>query len=207
MTTSGIGSTLFTALDGEDGGGGLACPFLVVAPKPWREPFPEVVRQRAGGSAAKFTRTHRRRASSPLPSTPRDRRRSPRRRCLPGTPGRVASCGCAHIRGAPACRSTSSCPGAYREAPGRGRTPRAARRSTPSERPPARPPTLPRGASIFRRRPNTHRNRLTPGGRWGRSMDPLEEIRKRRLTLGIGLGELARAVGRSEATISRIERG
>jgi predicted transcriptional regulator len=38
-------------------------------------------------------------------------------------------------------------------------------------------------------------------------MDPLEEIRKRRLTLGIGLGELARAVGRSEATISRIERG
>jgi predicted transcriptional regulator len=38
-------------------------------------------------------------------------------------------------------------------------------------------------------------------------MDPFDEIRKRRLSLGIGLGELARAVGRSEATISRIERG
>ena len=39
------------------------------------------------------------------------------------------------------------------------------------------------------------------------SMDALSEIRKRRLALGISLGDLARAVGRSDATISRIERG
>ncbi|HTW39498.1 MAG TPA: CBS domain-containing protein [Thermoplasmata archaeon] len=38
-------------------------------------------------------------------------------------------------------------------------------------------------------------------------MDALTEIRKRRLALGISLGELARAVGRSDATLSRIERG
>ncbi|MGA9840346.1 MAG: CBS domain-containing protein [Thermoplasmata archaeon] len=38
-------------------------------------------------------------------------------------------------------------------------------------------------------------------------MDHLAEIRKRRLALGISLGELARAVGRSDATLSRIERG
>ncbi len=38
-------------------------------------------------------------------------------------------------------------------------------------------------------------------------MDSLSEIRKRRATLGLSLGELARAVGRSDATISRIERG
>lgn len=38
-------------------------------------------------------------------------------------------------------------------------------------------------------------------------MDALGEIRKRRLALGISLGELARAVGRSDATLSRIERG
>ena len=38
-------------------------------------------------------------------------------------------------------------------------------------------------------------------------MDALTEIRKRRLALGISLGALARAVGRSDATISRIERG
>jgi predicted transcriptional regulator len=38
-------------------------------------------------------------------------------------------------------------------------------------------------------------------------MDTLTEIRKRRLALGISLGELARAVGRSDATLSRIERG
>lgn len=38
-------------------------------------------------------------------------------------------------------------------------------------------------------------------------MDSLAEIRKRRRSLGISLGELARAVGRSDATISRIERG
>lgn len=38
-------------------------------------------------------------------------------------------------------------------------------------------------------------------------MDPLAEIRKRRLSLGISLGELAGAVGRSDATLSRIERG
>jgi predicted transcriptional regulator len=35
----------------------------------------------------------------------------------------------------------------------------------------------------------------------------LVEIRKRRLALGIPLGELARAVGKSDATLSRIERG
>jgi predicted transcriptional regulator len=35
----------------------------------------------------------------------------------------------------------------------------------------------------------------------------LAELRKRRLSLGISLGELARAVGRSDATVSRIERG
>ena len=40
-----------------------------------------------------------------------------------------------------------------------------------------------------------------------RSMDALTEIRKRRLALGIPLGEVARAVGRSDATLSRIERG
>jgi predicted transcriptional regulator len=38
-------------------------------------------------------------------------------------------------------------------------------------------------------------------------MDAIAEIRKRRLALGIPLGELARAVGRSDATLSRIERG
>jgi predicted transcriptional regulator len=38
-------------------------------------------------------------------------------------------------------------------------------------------------------------------------MDPIAEIRKRRLSLGISLGELARAVGRTDATVSRIERG
>lgn len=38
-------------------------------------------------------------------------------------------------------------------------------------------------------------------------MDSLSEIRKRRTTLGIPLNELARAVGRSDSTISRIERG
>ncbi|MGD0718933.1 MAG: CBS domain-containing protein, partial [Thermoplasmata archaeon] len=38
-------------------------------------------------------------------------------------------------------------------------------------------------------------------------MESLAEIRKRRRALGIPLGELARAVGRSDATISRIERG
>jgi predicted transcriptional regulator len=38
-------------------------------------------------------------------------------------------------------------------------------------------------------------------------MDTLAEIRKRRTSLGISLGELAAAVGRSDATISRIERG
>jgi len=38
-------------------------------------------------------------------------------------------------------------------------------------------------------------------------METIAEIRKRRLALGIPLGELARAVGRSDATLSRIERG
>ena len=38
-------------------------------------------------------------------------------------------------------------------------------------------------------------------------METLEELRRRRLALGIPLGELARAVGRSTATLSRIERG
>lgn len=38
-------------------------------------------------------------------------------------------------------------------------------------------------------------------------MDTLSEIRRRRAALGISLGELARAVGRSDATLSRIERG
>lgn len=38
-------------------------------------------------------------------------------------------------------------------------------------------------------------------------MDTFTEIRKRRLALGISLGELSRAVGRSDATLSRIERG
>lgn len=38
-------------------------------------------------------------------------------------------------------------------------------------------------------------------------MEPLAGIRKRRLSLGLSLGDLARAVGRSDATISRIERG
>lgn len=38
-------------------------------------------------------------------------------------------------------------------------------------------------------------------------METIQEIRKRRLGLGISLGQLARAVGRSVATISRIERG
>jgi predicted transcriptional regulator len=38
-------------------------------------------------------------------------------------------------------------------------------------------------------------------------MEALTDIRKRRLSLGIPLGEVARAVGRSDATLSRIERG
>ncbi len=38
-------------------------------------------------------------------------------------------------------------------------------------------------------------------------MEPLPEIRRRRMALGISLGELARAIGRSDATLSRIERG
>ncbi len=38
-------------------------------------------------------------------------------------------------------------------------------------------------------------------------MDPLSEIRRRRRALGLPLGEVARAVGRSDATLSRIERG
>ncbi|MCI4334930.1 MAG: CBS domain-containing protein [Thermoplasmata archaeon] len=40
-----------------------------------------------------------------------------------------------------------------------------------------------------------------------RGVQTLAEMRKRRLSLGISLGELARAVGRSDATVSRIERG
>lgn len=38
-------------------------------------------------------------------------------------------------------------------------------------------------------------------------MDSLQEIRRRRQALGIPVRELARAVGRSVATVSRIERG
>lgn len=38
-------------------------------------------------------------------------------------------------------------------------------------------------------------------------MDALTEIRRRRRALGLSLGEVARAVGRSDATLSRIERG
>src|SRR5690242_4321850 len=38
-------------------------------------------------------------------------------------------------------------------------------------------------------------------------MDQVTQIRKRRLALAMPLGELAGAVGRSDATISRIERG
>ena len=38
-------------------------------------------------------------------------------------------------------------------------------------------------------------------------MDALTEIRRRRVALGIPLGTLAVAVGRSDATLSRIERG
>jgi predicted transcriptional regulator len=38
-------------------------------------------------------------------------------------------------------------------------------------------------------------------------VESLTEIRKRRLSLGLSLGDLARSVGRSDATISRIERG
>jgi predicted transcriptional regulator len=38
-------------------------------------------------------------------------------------------------------------------------------------------------------------------------MDTFTEIRRRRMALGVSLGDLARAVGRSDATLSRIERG
>jgi len=38
-------------------------------------------------------------------------------------------------------------------------------------------------------------------------MDALSEIRRRRRALGLPLGEVARAVNRSDATLSRIERG
>ncbi|MGI0140146.1 MAG: CBS domain-containing protein [Thermoplasmata archaeon] len=38
-------------------------------------------------------------------------------------------------------------------------------------------------------------------------MDPLTDIRRRRRVLGLPLSTLARAVGRSDATLSRIERG
>jgi predicted transcriptional regulator len=41
----------------------------------------------------------------------------------------------------------------------------------------------------------------------GVAVNVLVEIRKRRVALGVPLGELARAVGRSDATLSRIERG
>jgi predicted transcriptional regulator len=39
------------------------------------------------------------------------------------------------------------------------------------------------------------------------SMDSIAEIRKRRISLGISLVDLSKAVGRSDATLSRIERG
>jgi predicted transcriptional regulator len=42
---------------------------------------------------------------------------------------------------------------------------------------------------------------------WRAAVNVLVEIRRRRVALGIPLGELARAVGRSDATLSRIERG
>ncbi|HXY47729.1 MAG TPA: CBS domain-containing protein [Thermoplasmata archaeon] len=38
-------------------------------------------------------------------------------------------------------------------------------------------------------------------------MDTLTEVRRRRLALGVSLRDLAHAVGRSDATLSRIERG
>jgi predicted transcriptional regulator len=38
-------------------------------------------------------------------------------------------------------------------------------------------------------------------------MDPIAELRQRRISLGIPLGEVARAIERSDATLSRIERG
>jgi predicted transcriptional regulator len=38
-------------------------------------------------------------------------------------------------------------------------------------------------------------------------MDAIAELRKRRTSLGLPLGEVARAIGRSDATLSRIERG
>ena len=41
----------------------------------------------------------------------------------------------------------------------------------------------------------------------GPRMDALTEIRRRRRALGLPLGEVARAVHRSDATLSRIERG
>ena len=49
---------------------------------------------------------------------------------------------------------------------------------------------------------------ITRAARHARAgLDALTEIRRRRVALGISLGELARAVGRSDATLSRIERG
>ncbi len=39
------------------------------------------------------------------------------------------------------------------------------------------------------------------------AMDTFTEIRRRRLALGVSLADLAHAVGRSDATLSRIERG
>ena len=38
-------------------------------------------------------------------------------------------------------------------------------------------------------------------------MDTVQQLRKRRLALGMPLGEMALAIGRSDATLSRIERG
>jgi predicted transcriptional regulator len=50
--------------------------------------------------------------------------------------------------------------------------------------------------------------RVKRAGRAGSfPVDTLTELRRRRLALGIPLHELAQAVGRSDATISRIERG
>lgn len=46
-----------------------------------------------------------------------------------------------------------------------------------------------------------------PASGRGLSMESLNELRRRRIALGIPLGELARAIGRSDATLSRIERG
>jgi len=58
-----------------------------------------------------------------------------------------------------------------------------------------------------RRNPSRPSGTAYPPGAVSGDVDTFTEIRRRRLALGVSLGDLAQAVGRSDATLSRIERG